>query len=106
MRFGGNHKSTRQTEYGRYEGKATMISSVIGQMLQGKKHACTLGEQMWDYLYAVDAGRALCLLEKYGIHGKIYCVGSGKGKTPQRIYRIDLQSSQLNFGDWIWGVAL
>lgn len=80
--------------YGPYDGKTTMISSVISQMLQGKKASCTLGEQVWDYLYAADAGRALFLLGKHGTPGKIYCIGSGKARRLREY--IELIRSQID----------
>ncbi len=93
--LGMEHVWTRiLSVYGPCDGSGTMISSVISQMLQGKKASCTLGEQMWDYLYAADAGRALFLLGKCGIHGKTYCIGSGKAR-PLREY-IELIRSQID----------
>jgi nucleoside-diphosphate-sugar epimerase len=35
---------------------------------------------IWDYLYEDDAGRALFMIGKKGINGKIYTLGSGIGK--------------------------
>lgn len=71
--------------YGPGDGEKTMISSVIRQLLAGKKPALTSGEQMWDYLYSKDAARALCLLGEKGRDGKIYCIGSGQAR-PLREY--------------------
>jgi len=64
--------------YGPYDGMNTMVMSVIRTLLKGEKPASTKGEQQWDYLYAKDAGYAMCLLGEKGISGKTYCIGSGK----------------------------
>lgn len=64
--------------YGPYDGANTMIMSAIRTLLAGGKPSVTKGEQEWDYLYAKDAGYALYLLGERGIHGKIYCIGSGQ----------------------------
>lgn len=93
--------------YGPYDGAGTMISSVINQMLQGKKASCTSGEQMWDYLYAKDAGRAFCLLGQSGVSGKIYCIGSGTAR-PLKEYielirdQID-ETLEIGFGEIPYG---
>lgn len=63
--------------YGPYDGRYTMIMSIIETLLNGKIPSCTKGEQLWDYLYSKDAGRALYLLGRYGQNEKTYCIGSG-----------------------------
>ena len=55
-----------------------MIMSVIAKLMNNEKPSLTKGEQLWDYLYAKDAGYAMYLLGKKGISGKTYCIGSGK----------------------------
>lgn len=93
--------------YGPYDGAATMISSVISQMLQGEKATCTLGEQMWDYLYAKDAGRAFYLLGQSGMNGKIYCIGSGKARPLKEyieIIRNEIDETlEIGFGEIPYG---
>ena len=66
--------------YGPNDGKNTMVIGMIRELFQGKKPACTRGEQQWDYLYAKDAGRAFYLLGDKGQDQKIYCIGSGNAK--------------------------
>lgn len=66
--------------YGPCDGEKTMISTVIRQLLEGKRPACTQGEQLWDYLYAKDAGTAFYLLGEKGKDQKVYCIGSGRAK--------------------------
>lgn len=81
QKLGMEHIWTRiLSVYGPGDGDSTMISSVVRQLLAGKKPALTAGEQMWDYLYAQDAGNAFYLLGKHGISGKTYVVGSGTAK--------------------------
>jgi nucleoside-diphosphate-sugar epimerase len=89
--------------YGPYDGSATMVMSTIGKLLRGEKPSCTAGEQMWDFLYTGDAGRAFYLLGESGIAGKTYCIGSGNAR-PLREYiekirdAVNLQA-QIGFGD-------
>ncbi|MFQ9510102.1 MAG: NAD-dependent epimerase/dehydratase family protein [Lachnospiraceae bacterium] len=64
--------------YGPFDGAKTMVMSGISALLAGEAPAYTKGEQMWDYLYAADAARALFLCATYGKEGEVYCLGSGK----------------------------
>lgn len=71
--------------YGPYDGDRTMVSSTITKLINMEKPSCTKGEQMWDYMYSKDAARAFMMLEKKGIDGKVYCIGSGQAR-PLREY--------------------
>lgn len=75
--------------YGPYDGKNSMISSLISSLLENKSPALTKGEQRWDYLYCKDAANALYLLGEKGIDGKIYCIGSGEAK-PLKEYILEI----------------
>jgi len=66
--------------YGPYDGSKTMIMKTIEKLLRGERASCTKGEQVWDYLYSKEAARMLYLLGERGVHGKIYCLGSGTGR--------------------------
>lgn len=51
-----------------------------------KKPSFTKGGQIWDYLYAKDAGGILFSLGgDKSINGKIYCLGSGVAKPLKSI---------------------
>ncbi|MGL5052197.1 MAG: NAD-dependent epimerase/dehydratase family protein [Cetobacterium sp.] len=66
--------------YGKWDNEGTMIKTTIDKILNLEETSFTKAEQMWDYLYSEDAGRAFYLM---GIKGKdkaIYCIGSGKAK--------------------------
>lgn len=67
--------------YGPGDGPATMISSVIEQLLRGETPALTAGIQQWDYLYSGDAARAFRLMALHGADGSVYPLGSGKTKA-------------------------
>lgn len=67
--------------YGPFDGQKTMVMSTIDKLMAGEKPSCTAGEQMWDYLYSKDAGLAMYLLGEKGVHGKVYCIGSGQAAT-------------------------
>jgi nucleoside-diphosphate-sugar epimerase len=64
--------------YGPYDGEKTMISVLVNEMLNKRTPSCTKGEQLWDYIYSMDAANAFYLLGLKGISGKTYCIGSGE----------------------------
>ncbi len=66
--------------YGEYDGEQTMIMSSIRKMLEGQSPEYTPAEQIWDYLYSVDAAEALFLAAKQGRDGAVYCLGSGQAR--------------------------
>lgn len=89
--------------YGPYDGSRTMVMSMIDKMLKGERASCTKGEQMWDYLYSKDAANMMYLLGCHGVHGKIYCLGSGMVK-PLREYIETIRDiinpdAEIGFGD-------
>lgn len=93
--------------YGPNDGMSTMVMSVITQLLDGKRPSCSKGEQIWDYLYAKDAGRAFLLLGEKGKSGKVYCIGSGEG-SPLKEYILEMKNqidstAEIGFGDIPYG---
>lgn len=89
--------------YGPYDNDHTMIMSVINDLLDGIKPACTAGEQIWDYIYCDDAAEAFYLAAKKGKNGGIYCIGSGVS-APLREYITELKNAaapekEIGFGD-------
>ena len=80
--------------YGPGDTRRSMISTVIAQLLDGKKPELTLGEQMWDYLYASDAAAALYSMACRGKDGKVYPVGSGTA-IPLRKY-VEILRDQID----------
>ena len=93
--------------YGPYDGENAMIPQVIRALLAGEKPALTPGEQLWDYLYADDAGEALCRLAESGRSGGIYPLGSGRAR-PLREYVEQLRDAidpalPLGFGEVPYG---
>lgn len=67
--------------YGKNDGANTLIS----QLLKNVKSNIPMGlsgcEQIWDYLYEEDAGRAFVAIGERGVNGKIYVLGSGQGRV-------------------------
>lgn len=76
--------------YGPYDGRHTMIISSIVSMLRGEKTKFTKAEQMWDFLYSDDAGKAMFLLGKNGKNGKTYAIGSGNAR-PLKEYIFEMR---------------
>ena len=66
--------------YGPNDGENTLISYVIRELKAGRSPELTKCEQMWDYLYADDAGDAILAISEKGIDGKVYPLGAGQGK--------------------------
>lgn len=71
--------------YGVNDGPLSVISILLDKLFKGEKPALTAGEQLWDYIYAEDAGEALCRMAESGRDGAIYPVGCGKAR-PLREY--------------------
>ena len=71
--------------YGVGDGPLSVTSILLDKLFRGERPALTAGEQMWDYLYAEDAGEALCRMAENGRDGAIYPVGSGQVR-PLREY--------------------
>jgi nucleoside-diphosphate-sugar epimerase len=97
--------------YGPYDTLNSMVMSTIGKLIKGERASLTLGEQKWDYLYSLDAARAMLLLGKKGIAGKTYVLGSGNVK-PLRDYIYDIndviiekygKTGELGLGDIPYG---
>lgn len=66
--------------YGPGDAGGTLVVSVITALLNGKRPACTSGEQMWDYLYSADAANAFVAMALYGGHGAVYPLGGGTAR--------------------------
>lgn len=66
--------------YGPNDGENTLISYVIRELKAGRSPELTKCEQMWDYLYADDAADAILAIVENGMDGKVYPLGSGKGR--------------------------
>ena len=66
--------------YGPNDGPNTLISYLISELKAGHSPQLTKCEQMWDYLYADDAGEAILAVAKKGVDGKAYPLGSGEGR--------------------------
>lgn len=66
--------------YGPNDGENTLISYVIRELKAGRSPELTKCEQIWDYLYADDAGDAILAVVEKGIDGKAYPLGSGHGR--------------------------
>ena len=93
--------------YGPRDSSATMVSGLIGKLLNGEKPALTEGIQKWDYLYSYDAARAFVLLSKHGVNGKTYVLGGGKA-LPLKEYIEEIRdfidpSLPLGFGEVPYG---
>lgn len=66
--------------YGRNDGENTLISYVMRELEAGRSPELTKCEQLWDYLNCEDAAKAFFAVLEKGIDGKVYPLGSGKGR--------------------------
>lgn len=64
--------------YGLNDTPYTLISYVVNELNNGRSPELTKCEQIWDYLYADDAARAILAVAQKGVHGKVYPLGSGR----------------------------
>lgn len=74
--------------YGENDKKSSMISQSMQKFLNREEPAFTAGEQIWDYLYSSDAGKAMYLIGKMASESKIYCLGKGEGRKLKEYIRI------------------
>lgn len=65
--------------FGNSRDESSLPSYIIRELTEGNKPQFTLSEQIWDFLYAVDAADAIFRVAEKGIDGKTYVLGSGKG---------------------------
>lgn len=66
--------------YGPYDGTGSMVMTAVRKFWNGEQTAFTPGEQTWDYLYSEDAAQIFLALGEKGIHGNVYCIGSGQAR--------------------------
>ena len=66
--------------YGPNDGAPSMVMSTIHKLQNSEVPQFTKGEQLWDYLYSGDAGRAFRLIGQKGVDGKTYVLGSGQAQ--------------------------
>lgn len=88
--------------YGPNDGENTLINYVVRELKAGRSPELTKCEQIWDYLYADDAGEAILAIIERGVDGKAYPLGSGKGRKLSE-YIEDIRktinpSIELNYG--------
>lgn len=76
--------------YGPYDRAETMVSTSLRQMLRNRETRFTQGEQLWDFLYSADAADALFRIGLHPVHGRVYCLGSGKAR-PLREYILKMK---------------
>lgn len=92
--------------YGPGDGENTLIMSAVNGFLKHIQTEFTAGMQEWDYIYSGDAARALMGLAKWGKHGAVYCVGSGKIRLlKEYIHQIYVTVNGLDASDTELGIG-
>jgi nucleoside-diphosphate-sugar epimerase len=71
--------------FGPYDREASMIMSSLRKLIQGDVPLFTKGDQVWDFLYASDAARALTSILFSAKDRETYVLGSGRAR-PLREY--------------------
>jgi len=89
--------------YGPCDKPYTMVMSTLLKILGGERLSFTEGDQLWNYLYSDDAGRAFVAVAERGIDGKVYLVASDKSR-PLRDYITEMRDltapgAELHFGE-------
>jgi nucleoside-diphosphate-sugar epimerase len=77
--------------YGPRDRETAMVTATLRKLIRGEIPEFSSGEQIWDFLYADDAARALADMLERGHNGEIYVVGSGNAR-PLRHYLAALVS--------------
>ncbi len=81
----------------------TLIMQTIAKFTRGESCDFTPCDQIWDYIYNEDLGRALCLVAANGKDGATYVIGSGCS-MPLKDYigkicnAVGNDSAKCNFG--------
>ena len=75
--------------YGPWDRESAMVITALRALLRGDLPGFSSGEQIWDFLYADDAARALEKMLAYGHDSQVYVLGSGQAR-PLRDYLASL----------------
>ena len=81
----------------------TMVMSTLSRMLRGERLSFTKGEQMWNYIYGDDAGRAFVLSAEKGKDKSVYLVASDSSERLKdyiiKMRDIACPGAELHFGE-------
>lgn len=66
--------------YGPYENEYVLSAYMTQMLLAGQEPVLTPCEQIWDYVYCEDAGRALVRIGEAAPESGVYCLGSGSAR--------------------------
>lgn len=93
--------------YGVNDRTNTLVSSILRKMLKNESIDLTMCQQIWDYLYDEDAGRALYVIGEYAKGSNVYCLGSGNPRPLkdfiEEMQRITESCSKINYGAIAYG---
>ena len=88
--------------YGPHDGKNSLISIAIDDMIHNRETAFTTCDQIWDYIYSEDAAQAMLLAAQKGKYGSVYVIGSGEAhplkEYIQKIAEITNYKKEIGFG--------
>ena len=88
--------------YGPYDREQSLISTAVRNMITNEETLFTPCEQIWDFIYAEDAARAMILAGQKGEAGKVYVIGSGESHPLKeyivRIADITGYKKEIGFG--------
>ena len=85
--------------YGPYDREQTLISTAVIKMIGNEDTEFSPCDQMWDYIYADDAARAIFIVSEKGKSGEVYVIGSGEAH-PLRTY-IKIIADKTNYSKTI-----
>ena len=66
--------------YGPHDGKNSLISIAIDDMINNRDTSFSPCEQIWDYIYSEDTARAMLLVAEKGDYSSVYVIGSGEAR--------------------------
>ena len=89
--------------YGSGEKSARFLNTVLRKMIHNEDIPLTHGEQMYDFIYASDAAKAIYLAGLCGKNNSTYYIGSGQQKKLKefvmQMKQITNSESRLLFGE-------
>ena len=88
--------------YGKRDMDHTLIMYIIKTLMKNESPELTKCEQIWDYLYAKDAAKAMIAIGLKGKDGKTYPVASGRNRKLSE-YVLDIKNvlksnAEIRFG--------
>ena len=84
--------------YGPRDRETAMVIASLRKLIRGEMPVFSSGEQVWDFLYADDAARALADMLERGHDGYVYAVGSGTARQLREYLAVLVKPFRVELG--------